>query len=142
MATNVVSPPRRAQATAWYLHRHHEGARLYVCGTQSLQNELRAAGFPVLLDVSADPGFPLDLSLPADLLKADLRVFSGENGEAELGDLLLRARVIRRPVILAGVETEEQAKRLRSGGVQGVQGFRYHKPMPAEDFAALLERKA
>ena len=103
---------------------------------------LRAAGFPVLLDVSADPGFPLDLSLPADLLKADLRVFSGENGEAELGDLLLRARVIRRPVILAGVETEEQAKRLRSGGVQGVQGFRYHKPMPAEDFAALLERKA
>ena len=39
-------------------------------------------------------------------------------------------------------QAEEQAKRLRSGGVQGVQGFRYHKPMPAEDFAALLERKA
>ena len=41
-----------AQATARYLHRHHEGKRLYVCGTASLQEELRAAGFPV---VNGDP---------------------------------------------------------------------------------------
>ena len=39
-----------AQATAWYLHRHHEGKRLYVCGTASLREELRAAGFPVVND--------------------------------------------------------------------------------------------
>ncbi len=38
------------QATAWYLHRHHEGKRLYVCGTASLQMELRAGGFPVVND--------------------------------------------------------------------------------------------
>ena len=37
-----------AQATIWYLHRHHEGKRLYVCGTASLQKELVAAGFPVV----------------------------------------------------------------------------------------------
>ncbi len=41
-----------AQATAWYLHRHHEGKRLYVCGTASLQSELRGEGFPV---VNGDP---------------------------------------------------------------------------------------
>ena len=41
-----------AQVTAWYLHRHHAGARLYVCGTASLQRELAAEGFPI---VNADP---------------------------------------------------------------------------------------
>ena len=39
-----------AQATAWYLRRRHPGARLYVCGTASLQSELSAAGFPVVND--------------------------------------------------------------------------------------------
>ena len=36
-----------SQATAFYLHKHHEGQRLYVCGTQSLKAELRQEGFTV-----------------------------------------------------------------------------------------------
>lgn len=36
-----------AQATAWYLQKHHPGKTLYVCGTESLKRELREAGFPV-----------------------------------------------------------------------------------------------
>ena len=36
-----------AQATAWYLQRNHPGKTLYVCGTASLKQELREAGFPV-----------------------------------------------------------------------------------------------
>ena len=39
-----------AQATAWYLHKQHEGKRLYVCGTASLQKELREEGFPIVND--------------------------------------------------------------------------------------------
>ena len=31
-----------SQATAFYLHKHHEGQRLYVCGTESLKEELRS----------------------------------------------------------------------------------------------------
>jgi len=34
-----------SQATAYYLHRHHAGQRLYVCGTESLKAELRSEGF-------------------------------------------------------------------------------------------------
>ena len=30
-----------SQATAYYLHKHHEGQKLYVCGTESLKEELR-----------------------------------------------------------------------------------------------------
>ena len=34
-----------SQATAWYLHQHHAHQRLYVCGTESLKEELRREGF-------------------------------------------------------------------------------------------------
>lgn len=37
-----------SQATAWYLRRHHPGLRLYVCGTESLKEELRQEGFEVV----------------------------------------------------------------------------------------------
>lgn len=40
-----------SQATAWYLQKHHPGKTLYVCGTRSLQRELRQAGFTVTEDV-------------------------------------------------------------------------------------------
>ncbi len=40
-----------SQATAYYLHAHHEGQRLYVCGTQSLKEELRREGFTVTENV-------------------------------------------------------------------------------------------
>ncbi len=36
-----------SQATAYYLHKHHEGCKLYVCGTASLKAELRREGFTV-----------------------------------------------------------------------------------------------
>lgn len=36
-----------SQATACYLKKHHTGARLYVCGTESLKKELRKEGFEI-----------------------------------------------------------------------------------------------
>ena len=40
-----------SQATAYYLHKHHEGQKLYVCGTESLKEELRREGFTVTTDL-------------------------------------------------------------------------------------------
>ena len=40
-----------SQATAYYLHNHHEGKKLYVCGTESLKEELRTEGFTVTTDL-------------------------------------------------------------------------------------------
>ncbi len=40
-----------SQATAWYLKKHHAGASLYVCGTQSLKDELEREGFEVTEDL-------------------------------------------------------------------------------------------
>ena len=40
-----------SQATAYYLHKHHEGQKLYVCGTESLKTELRREGFTVTANI-------------------------------------------------------------------------------------------
>ena len=42
-----------SQATAYYLHKYHEGQTLYVCGTESLKDELRSEGFTVATDLDA-----------------------------------------------------------------------------------------
>ena len=39
-----------SQAAAYYLKLHHADARLYVCGTESLKEELRREGFVVTTD--------------------------------------------------------------------------------------------
>ena len=36
-----------SQATAYYLKKHHSGCVLYVCGTESLKDELRQNGFEI-----------------------------------------------------------------------------------------------
>ncbi|MBE6974595.1 MAG: HAD-IIA family hydrolase [Ruminococcaceae bacterium] len=41
-----------SQATAWYLKNHHAGKRLYVCGTESLKDELRGEGFEITDDIA------------------------------------------------------------------------------------------
>ena len=40
-----------SQATAYYLHKHHQGQTLYVCGTESLKEGLRRDGFAVTTDI-------------------------------------------------------------------------------------------
>ena len=42
-----------SQAIAYYLQKNHPGANLYVCGTQSLKDELRSQGFSVTEDLDA-----------------------------------------------------------------------------------------
>lgn len=42
-----------SQATAYYLKKHHPNAVLYVCGTQSLKEELADNGFTVTEDLDA-----------------------------------------------------------------------------------------
>ena len=41
-----------SQATGYYLNKHHKGKVLYVCGTESLKDELRRGGFEVSEDIS------------------------------------------------------------------------------------------
>ncbi len=55
-----------SQATAWYLHKHYPGKRLYVCGTRSLKEELSSQGFDLTEDIDRTQcivmGFDTELS--------------------------------------------------------------------------------
>ena len=42
-----------SQATAYYLQKYYPGAALYVCGTESLKEELRSQGFTVTENIDA-----------------------------------------------------------------------------------------
>jgi len=41
-----------SQATSFYLKKHYDGHKLYVCGTESLKEELRSNGFIITEDLS------------------------------------------------------------------------------------------
>ncbi len=44
-------------------------------------------------------------------------------------------------VIAEGVETQEQAERLRHKGCEEVQGYLFGRPMAATDFASAIQAK-
>lgn len=41
-----------SQATSFYLNKYHKGSTLYVCGTESLKEELRQNGFEITEEIS------------------------------------------------------------------------------------------
>ena len=51
--------------------------------------------------------------------------------------LTLAAEVLNRE----GVETEEEYKMLKDAGCDIIQGYYFSKPLPAEEFAALLKKE-
>ena len=50
------------------------------------------------------------------------------------------ARFLQVPVIAEGVETKEQLDVMKRLGVDTVQGYYFSKPLPADEFEALLSR--
>ncbi len=80
---------------------------------------------------------------PVDVLKVDrtfVEPLRESGADARLVDALLSmARALQLEVVVEGIETEQQAHALRMLGAQVGQGFLYHRPMPPEELAALLE---
>lgn len=56
-----------------------------------------------------------------------------------ISSMLEMAHSLHLPVVVEGVETNEQANVLRQMGARDAQGFLYYRPMPAKDFEALLD---
>ena len=109
--------------------------------TAALIGDLRQAGFSVLLDISLSPRAALGgIPLPSDKLKIDLRSMPdwASSDRELLQQLVDRSRTLGKPMVIAGVETAEQEALVKQLLPDGVQGFRYHRPMPVDDFAPLL----
>jgi EAL domain-containing protein (putative c-di-GMP-specific phosphodiesterase class I) len=84
--------------------------------------------------------------LPIDIVKIDQAFVSGLPGDrfdtAIVDAVLSIARSYGFDTLAEGIEQEEQGAYLRSAGCRLGQGFLYGRPMPADDFEALLARQS
>jgi EAL domain-containing protein (putative c-di-GMP-specific phosphodiesterase class I) len=52
------------------------------------------------------------------------------------------AKFLQVPVVAEGVEDKEQVEQLKKMGCDIIQGYYFSKPVPPEEFAAFIEKKA
>ncbi|OGQ98589.1 MAG: hypothetical protein A2505_01885 [Deltaproteobacteria bacterium RIFOXYD12_FULL_55_16] len=83
---------------------------------------------------------------PIDQMKIDRSFVNDiitDPGSATIAtSVIALAHKMRLGVVAEGVETEAQAGYLRQNGCDEIQGFLFSKPVPAEEFAALVRQGA
>jgi diguanylate cyclase (GGDEF)-like protein/PAS domain S-box-containing protein len=107
--------------------------------------QLRVAGIEIALD-DFGTGFASLTHLqefPVDIIKIDQSFVRGLVTDAGsrgiTAAVLSLGRSLGKAVVAEGVETVEQARFLRAGGCDQVQGFLFARPMPAGDVPAFIE---
>lgn len=109
---------------------------------------LRKEGFSVYLDDFGSGYSSLNMlkNVYVDALKIDMQFLDMDETNAQKGESIMEsvinmARILHIPIIVEGAETEREIQSLMNMGCNYVQGFYYYRPMPLEDFEALLETK-
>lgn len=110
-----------------------------------LTADLHTRGFSTYMDDFGTGQSTLAMlkNVNVDVIKLD-RTFvpvDGDQGRSVqiISSMLGMAQSLHLPVVIEGVETNEQANMLRQMGARYAQGFLYYRPMPAKDFEALLD---
>lgn len=107
---------------------------------------LREKGFVIMMDDFGSGYSSLNTlkDILVDILKVDMKFLpTGENnGRSEriLASVIRMAGWLNLPVIVEGVETEDQKNFLLSIGCGYVQGYYYARPMPEAEYEALLRK--
>ncbi len=107
--------------------------------------QLRAAGVQVFMDDfgTGYSGLSQIAHLPLDGLKIDRAFVAGMTESAEhmaiVSAIINLAGALGISVVAEGVETEEQARKLKSLGCDEAQGYLFGRPIPADEMAKLLE---
>ncbi|MBQ9458446.1 MAG: bifunctional diguanylate cyclase/phosphodiesterase, partial [Oscillospiraceae bacterium] len=105
---------------------------------------LREKGFLVLMDDFGSGYSSLNMlrTLSVDIIKLDakfLRMSSeDQKGVHILESIVGMAKSMEAPIIVEGVETEEETMFIKSLGCRYVQGYHFYKPMPVADFEKLI----
>lgn len=121
----------------------------YVSDTAGLKTEInrfKELGFKVLMDDFGSGYSSLNSlkDLDIDILKIDMRFLNMDFSTMEKGVSILESIVnmatsLEMPIVVEGVETDEQVRFLKEMGVKYAQGFFYYKPMDKERYEQLLD---
>lgn len=107
-------------------------------------DSLHEAGFTIMMDDFGSGFSSLNTlkDINVDLLKVDMNFLENQSGNGK-GEIILASvvkmgRWLNLPVIVEGVETTKQRDFLKSIGCDYAQGFLYSRPMPIEEYEALI----
>ena len=109
--------------------------------------KLRDLGFTVEMDDFGSGFSSLHMlkEVPVDRIKLDMNFLTGtgdpEKGRTIVSQMVTLVSLLDMDVIAEGVETVEQARFLQEKGCSEMQGYYFYKPMPVDDFEAVLEAK-
>lgn len=109
-------------------------------------HELKGDGFRLLMDDFGSGYSSLNILLetPFDVIKLDKKFIENmmlsDRGKLILEQVATMAQKLELGLLAEGVETADQVEALRGIGCDLVQGYYYAKPMPMEDFFALLKK--
>ncbi len=109
--------------------------------------KLKEEGYTLLMDDFGSGYSSLNILLetPFDVIKLDKKFIENmmvsQKGRLILEQVVLMADKLELGLLAEGVETREQVELLKSIGCDQVQGYYYAKPMPEEEFFALLKEK-
>lgn len=112
---------------------------------QETVQKLREAGFLVMMDDFGSGYSSLNMlkNVAVDVLKLDMRFLdTGDTVDEKsiniLESVVNMARMLGLPIIVEGVETQQQEKFLLSLGCRYCQGYYYYRPLPVEQFEEIL----
>ncbi|ETP73082.1 diguanylate cyclase (GGDEF) domain-containing protein [Lachnospiraceae bacterium JC7] len=109
---------------------------------------LRKRGFKIEMDDFGAGYSSLHMltELPIDVIKMDMKFVQNlekDEKSVRLIELIMDiARFLQVPVVAEGVENEGQLSRLKALGCTIIQGFYFSKPVPADEFIALCEKRS
>lgn len=110
----------------------------------STTQKLRSYGFLVEMDDFGSGYSSLNMlkEVQVDRIKLDM-YFLTETGDTEksriiISHIIKMTKALGMDIIAEGVEKEDQARFMFELGCCSMQGYYYHKPMPAEDFENLI----
>ena len=107
-----------------------------------------SVGIRILMDDfgSGKSSFSSLKNLDIDDIKLDCKFLETQDSSRKkrkiIESIVALARSLNLPMIVEGVEREDDAAYFRSLGVHYIQGFLFGKPMRAEQFAALAAKKS
>ena len=110
-------------------------------------DQLRERGFEIEMDDFGSGYSSLNMlsQMPIDVLKMDMkfvRNIEKNDTDMRLVKVVLDiAHYLNLTVVAEGVETRGQLDLLKDAGCKLVQGYYFSKPIPAEEFARLIEKE-